>query len=129
MSVLFLTGLWLAAAPRIWRGESELHPSAPPVWWPFSVALWAGVARSFVALSPAFIVLFVLVGLADLKGNGSAAGDALLLAGAGVLVVASAVYGVIVLFNRPRFLVPPPWRDDPGAREQWRVDRQRRSRR
>jgi hypothetical protein len=33
---------------------------------------------------------------------------------------------VVNLFNRPKFLVPPPFRDDPGALAQWRLSRARR---
>jgi hypothetical protein len=32
----------------------------------------------------------------------------------------------VVWFNRPRFFVPPPQRDDPGALAEWRAVRARR---
>lgn len=124
-SVLFLGFLWAATSPKVWRGDSALDPAAPPAWWPFSVPLWAGVARSFVSLAPVFILVFAFVGAADLLGVHTNAGSVLTAVGGAVFFAAIPVYAGIILFNRPKALVPPPWRGQLGARAEWRGARAR----
>jgi hypothetical protein len=51
------------------------------------------------------------------------------LAVVGYLIALACIVGSlsVVLFNRPRILVPPSMRDQPGAVVEWRLRRQRRN--
>jgi hypothetical protein len=97
------------------------HPDRmPPYWW-LGKALWQGYARlgllSFVGL---WLGLLAAVCFALLDGRES-----------GFLYVAGLVLGLlllfvivlsmtVVLFDPPKLLVFPHWRDRPGAVAMWR---------
>jgi hypothetical protein len=120
-AVLFLGGIYLAAAARVWRGNSGLDGGVPPEWWPFGDAAWRGNARAYIATVPFLLVMLVGAGIAEWSGSVDAGMTLASVAfAAGILV-----YGAIVLFNRPRSLVPPHLRDEPGAL----AERRRRKRR
>jgi hypothetical protein len=115
-----MLGLFALAITRIWQGRSELDAGSPPGWWPFSDALWRGVARAF-PVQAACVILLIGGGIgADLAGKDSA-GYAI-----GMTVGLAGLLGIFLLalpitfFNRPRFLVPPHQRDEPGALAEWR---------
>ncbi len=118
-AILFLLFLYVAAGRRVWHGESGLQPGVEPEWWPLSAEAWHGVARSWLATGPFLILAFggYLVHL--LTGAD----------GAAALVTAIGFFGVfammasITLFNRPRFLVPPHRRSEPGSRAAHRARR------
>jgi MFS family permease len=105
--VLFI----VRAAPMLWTGrfrDARLDP--PPTYWPWGGMLWrawvrawfiAGVGSgSLVLLLPAIVLdsvpdWYVYVSLA-------------------AFVLAAIVAMSVVLFNRPRFVIPPHLRDEPG---------------
>src|ERR1700709_1527121 len=110
-----ILGLYLVAIKRVWQGRSEIDSSNPPAWWPFSLPVWRGVARAF-PIQGACVILLIGGGIgADLAGkdsSGSPIGRTIALAALlGILLLALP----ITFFNRPRFLVPPHQRDEPGA--------------
>ena len=110
-ALLFLGGIYLAVAARVWRGESGLDGGRPPEWWFLGAATWRGVARAYVATVPFLLVMLAGAGIAEWGGDegvGMAVSAAAFAAGIGVHLA-------IVLFNRPRALVPPHLRDEPGA--------------
>lgn len=122
-AILVLFGL---ASTRVWQGRSELNAGSPPSWWPFSDALWRGVIRAFPVQAACFTLL-VGGGIgADLAGKDSQGYDVGMSIGLvgllGILLLALP----ITFFNRPRFLVPPHQRDEPGAVAEWRAARARR---
>jgi hypothetical protein len=122
-----IVGLYALAIKRIWQGTSELDDSDPAPWWPFSDALWRGTARASPVLG-ACAILVIGGGIAgDLAGKDTPGYDVAMSVGLVGLLGLFLFALPITFFNRPRFLVPPHQRDDPGAVAEWR--RARRSHR
>ena len=118
--------LFALAITRIWQGRSELDTDSPPPWWPFSVPLWRGVARAF-PVQAACVILLIGGGIgANLLGEDSAGYDIGMSIGLVGLLGIFLLALPITFFNRPRFLVPPHQRDEPGAVAEWRAARARR---
>lgn len=108
----------LVTVPRYWRGDTGyLRRERPPGVWPFGVSSWKG----FVRASPAFTGMMLVASIAFLipaiflGPRVSTSWRIYGLLTLAFLVLVIAVTLSITLFNRPRFLVPPPWRDEPGA--------------
>jgi hypothetical protein len=119
-------GLYVVAIKRIWEGRSEYDPNDPVAWWPFSDALWRGVARAFPVQGACFLLLVGGGVGADFAGKDSPGYDIGMGIGLAGLLGIFLLALPITFFNRPRFLVPPHQRDDPGALEEWRSARARR---
>jgi hypothetical protein len=121
-----MLGLFAVAITRVWQGRSELDGTRPAAWWPFSDALWRGAARA-MPVSGAGALLLIGGGIAgDLIGKGSSGYDIAMSVGlVGLLAIVLLAFP-ITFFNRPRFLVPPHQRDEPGAVAEWRTARGRR---
>jgi hypothetical protein len=101
-----------------WRAPMRVFAEPFP-WWVWGAALWRGYVRAMVAVGTTFVVdLLALMVLIWAPG-----GDVIVIAIVPLLVVSLAVgFGLmitIVLFNRPRRLVPPYLRDQPGAVGEW----------
>ncbi len=111
---------YLFVIGRIWRGRSEYDPSQPPAWWPFSDPLWRGVARAFPVQGGCVLLLIGGGIAADLIGEGSQGYDVAMSVGLVGLLGIFLLALPITFFNRPRFLVPPHQRDEPGALAEWR---------
>lgn len=112
---------------KVWRGESHLDGSRPPEFWPFSLPLWRGVGRA-LPIQGMSVLLLIGGGVAgDVVGKQSQAYDVVMGIGALGLLGLFLLAFPITYFNRPRFLVPPHQRGDPGAVEEWRRERARRS--
>lgn len=121
-----IVALFAVAFTRIWQGRSELDGSSPPSWWPFSDALWRGVMRAF-PVQAACVILLIGGGIgADLAGKDSQGYDIGMSVGVVGLLGIFLLALPITFFNRPRFLVPPHQRDEPGAVAEWRAARARR---
>jgi len=117
---------YVYALSKVWRGESEFDRDDPPPFWPFSVALWRGAGRA-LPVQGLSILLVIGTGIAsDLIGSDSRYYDAVMALGFFGLLLTILVAFPIMYYNRPRRLVPPPWRGDPGAVEEWRSARARR---
>jgi hypothetical protein len=122
--VCLLGVFYVYVVAKVWLGESELDSSKPPDIWPFGLPLWRGLSRAFV-IQGLCVLLLIGGGVAsDAVGKDSAAFDWLM--GIGLLGLFLLAFP-ITLFNRPKFLVPPRQRDEPGALEEWRRERVRRS--
>lgn len=111
---------------RIWQGRSEHDPSQPPAFWPFSLPLWRGVARAFPVQGGCVLLLIGGGIAADLIGEDAKGYDIAMGVGLAGLLGLFLLAFPITFFNRPRFLVPPHQRDEPGALEEWRSARARR---
>lgn len=118
-----LSFAYFAVGRKAWRGETAFDGTVPPAWWPFSLPVWRGVGRSFVAVVPFLLVMFIGGLIAEFS---SAEDLGLSIAALGLLGV-PFIQAPIVFFNRPRWLVPPHQRDEPGALEEWRTARRRRT--
>ena len=127
--VVFLAGGYFFVVGKVWRGESQFDPTSPPAFWPFSVALWRGVGRAFVIQGLAVLLLIGGGVAGDIVGEDSSSYDWVMGIGLiGVLCLFFLAFP-ITFFNRPKFLVPPHQRDEPGALEEWRIERGRNERR
>jgi hypothetical protein len=106
-------------ARRLWTNELRrtFDPDVAPSGWIFGDALWRGWFR-VAFLGYLVVSLFGLAGLLWLVD-----GETVNLVGgyAAALAVLLMVFAVpIVLLNRPKFLVVPWLRDQPGAIAEWR---------
>jgi hypothetical protein len=123
---LVLVGGYCFVVAKVWRGESEFDGGDRPAFWPFSTALWRGAGRAIPILG-ASVLLLIGAGIAsDLIGADSKYDDAAMSIGLLGLLGTVCLGFPVMYFNRPKLLVPPPWRDDPGAVEEWRSARARR---
>ena len=91
---VFMLAMWIVGAPRLWRG----------------------VIRSFIVGPPCIALVFAGGAVAELTD----ADDLGMAIGAFGLLAVVALHVPILLFNRPKALVPPPLRDQPGALREWR---------
>ena len=120
-ALLFLGVIYVLVARKVWGGESGLDGDVPPDWWFLGAATWRGIARAYVATGP-FLLLFCAGALAAEVTDAYDAGMAVSVAG---LLLGVLVHASIVLFNRPKALVPPHLRDEPGALAERRQRRAR----
>jgi hypothetical protein len=111
---------YLFVIARIWQGRSEYDPTRPPAFWPFSDALWRGVARAFPVQGGCVLLLIGGGITADLIGKDGSGYDIAMAVGLAGLLGIFLLALPITFFNRPRFLVPPHQRDEPGALAEWR---------
>jgi hypothetical protein len=111
------------AVGKVWRGESEFDGDDPPAFWPFSKALWRGAGRALPVLGASVLVLIGAGITSDLVGTDSKYYDTVMAIGVLGLLVMFVIAFPIMYFNRPKLLVPPIWRDDPGAVAEWRAAR------
>lgn len=104
--------------PRYWKGDiGHASREHAPVVWPFGVRAWRGLLSSLPALSVLMLLgsIAFLVPAVSLGEQASAAWRVYGLVVFAYLCAMVVLVSVIVLFNRPRFLVPPPWRDESGV--------------
>jgi hypothetical protein len=118
VGALVFVPLCLRGVRSIWREPVRLFAEPFP-WWVWGAPLWRGYVRGMVAVGATFVTdLVAVMALIWLPG-----GDAVVIAVVPLLVGSLAVGFVlmltIVLFNRPRRLVPPYLRDQPGAVAEW----------
>jgi hypothetical protein len=111
--------LWLRFGRRVWRNEWKWawNPDQVPDWWDYGGPLW----RGFVRISPVSGASLGLLALAAVLLSFDH--PTIYAVGQGVAFLAVVVLGlagVIVLFNRPRSLVAPHLRHQPGALAEWR---------
>jgi len=74
----------------------------------------------------AIVALAIGAGIvSDLVGKDSPSYDLVMTIGVLGLLGTIIVAFPIMYFNRPRFLTPPVWRDDPSTVDEWRAKRAR----
>jgi hypothetical protein len=124
-SLLFLGVIYVVAARKVWRGESGLDGDVPPAWWFLGDEWWRGVARGYIASVP-FLLVALVGGIVAEFTDDFDLGMSIAVLG---LLAGVALNLCIVAFNRPRSLVPPHLRSEPGALAARRAHRARRTRR
>ncbi len=117
-----------AQIPKIWRNQT-IFGDRSPGWWLWGDALWRGWRRAFIAGIIAGWIL-ILIGLTGdvLTATGLIAPPAPLWFTVPALVLFFGAVGLtvsIMLFNWPKFLVPPDLRREPGATQEWLANRGR----
>jgi hypothetical protein len=114
LAAALIFALWVVGAPRLWRGEADVDDPSPA--WPFGAATWRGVIRGFIVGPPC--IAFALAGAAVAELTD--ADDLGMAIGVIGLVGFVVLHVPILLFNRPKALVPPPLRHQRGALREWR---------
>jgi hypothetical protein len=117
---------FIRTSVRQWHGKGR-----PLSYWVrggvFDAQALAAYDRGGLVLGFACACFTVLLGGAAIAGlpkkNAPAAEIAVYVAAIAGIVVAVALFLSIYHFNRPRFLVPPVLRDQPGSREGRRQER------
>jgi hypothetical protein len=113
----FVAGL--VVGRRVWHnewGRWAFHPDHVPGWWPYGGALWRGWLRTIP-------LAWAMLGLVGAALPLLSAGGILRAAGlaAGTLVMGGILLAApVILFSRPRFVVLPHFRHQPGAVGEWR---------
>jgi hypothetical protein len=114
--------------PRAWKGwyAEDSHGSRGPrthgdialFWWPFGAASRRGAIRGMIpAIAAAWTLLAagITVRLPGFtNGNDQRVLRIVAITLLGCFAVALALHVCVILFNRPKFIVPPPMRDEPG---------------
>jgi hypothetical protein len=122
---LLLAGLGafrLAQARQAWRGPARVagRPPPDPLLRPFGGQAARGAVRAVAAQVVILLAAaWLLAALAVASAISGPAASAIRAIG-GVVGVAGVLFGtvtglMILLFNRPRFLVPPSARQDKGV--------------
>lgn len=115
-----LFGLFFVSRlPHIWRNElpSAYDPDDVPGGWPYGGALWRGMIRLISLTGPFALAIGVTIVL-DSIDRGPVV-QALWLLGAGVGFVLGCLGLSVVFFNRPKWVVAPHFRPQPGAVQEW----------
>lgn len=126
----------LLVLPRAWHGWfAEPLPSRPDgrkvtrgdlalPWWPFSDVSRRAVVRGLIPAMAALwpIALGAITAVIGAHSNGVLrqamhAIDGALLA---CFIILLFLHFMVVFYNRPKFIVPPPQRLERGLAEEWR---------
>ena len=119
---LFFVGLNLSRLPHVWRGEKL--PSLPRQTWRGPEVNHRSFPVATFCLTLFVVGLTLLAGGGALRANGAVATGIMLVMAA--LFVLFPLWVLVNAVNRPRLLVPPPLRREPGWWAQWRSRRRRR---
>jgi len=115
-----LTGIWMVALIGFVRGgfNAITPPERAPIWWPFSVAAWRGQRRATYVVLPFSGAFIATCWLAIASSHGILPAVVPVVA-SGVVLLSFGLFTSIVLFNRPKFVVPPTMRNEKGAIDVW----------
>lgn len=111
--------------PRFWRGELKdvMDRGTAGLGWLFGEALRKAFIRSGLAAeigaTSAFLALICILVRQESSGRIHDLADSALSFFVLLFLLSLFVAGMIALFNRPRFVVPPIHRDEPGAVRYW----------
>jgi hypothetical protein len=124
VAVAILAVGWYGAL-LLWRGRTDVF-DRPPGAWPYSETLWKGWVRSLVVqcliiTSAIGLILYSIWGPSDKSTARVVFVVGLVVAGLAFALGMTAIY-----WNRPKFVVPPHLRSEPGAVAQWYENRRRR---
>lgn len=111
--------LGLPVARATWRGAPTGLPQTPYGWWLFSDALWRGGVRAY-GVSVLLAATAEIVWLSSTVASAPWADALSLVFSALAAVVLLPLAAGIVLVNRPKWLVPPGLRAQPGWLEEIR---------
>ena len=89
--------------PKWWSGSSRISPETPPDGWMWGARSWAHLARGLP-------VSLLMLGLGSLAVLASLVAQPVSWGLIVATVAIAVVWLALVLFARPRGLVPPSWR-------------------
>lgn len=116
-AVLFAsTALILWNAPRVWRNERGMDADSPPANWMWGRPAWRGFVRGVSLVLPLEMTLLSLTLLTVAISGGDDAGLSMLssVLACFTTFVIIAGHGCAGLLNRPKWLVAPHLRHQPG---------------
>lgn len=120
-----VVGIGLVLTVRMWRSKPDRPTTTKPGprWARFGRALGTADIRSLpgCVVALAFLQLGLVASVLEDALTGAAsrlAGRLTIWLGVGFLAML-LITASVVLFNRPRFAVPPALRDEPGALPLW----------
>lgn len=133
VGVWLLVAVWATAmlfaaihVRRFWRNARSVPAwIGVPGWWPLGGALWRGTVRScavWVSMGSLAALLLVMAEVGGWRGRPTAIESltgALVTTLSVAILVLLGLMATVVLFNRPRFVVPPHLRSEPSALAQW----------
>lgn len=115
LAALILFSCGLAAVPRgmlrLWRQGTTVFDRCPR-WWPYSARSWKGWVRSLPIGCLGALFLW-LAGWMVLAGRSRITDGIAIVAWSG-LVICIFTMATVMLWNRPKFVVPPTRREEPG---------------
>lgn len=119
--VAFFGALTIVAGrrvPLLWRNQTTMYDRVPSGWL-WSAGAWRAVVRSGPVLTCAMPIWVAAIMIGPLVPAHHWAGFArpwwYVVPAIGVLLVGLALFGSIVLINRPKLLVPPHLRGERGV--------------
>ena len=116
---------------RYWIGTGFTFTRRPPAWWCLGEVIWLGFLRSapmIVGVVWIGVIEIVVAVVTAAATPDAKAGTPVVIAMSVLLLSAFAVTLSVILFSRPRFLIPPRFRTERGAVAEWRQRRAPRSR-
>ncbi|MGD9696371.1 MAG: hypothetical protein AB7V42_12020 [Thermoleophilia bacterium] len=125
-SCLLIGTICLVRLPSFWRdrwGPGFDQPDEPPEYWPFGVAGWHAYKRAYPFSCVAVTGLGVVMVPVALFPGDPATDDAATAAGIPLLIWVVLITGFglgLLLWNRPKWIVAPRHRAEPGALLEWR---------
>jgi hypothetical protein len=115
--VILISARAITLEKRVWHDEFEPF-KAPSPGWIWSLRSWhAWKAASSIAGPSCF-----LMGLFGLLGIAFEENIVLLSIAVGALFIGVGLMIIVVIFNRPKLIIPPPFRNQRGLWRQWRED-------
>jgi len=119
----------LLMLPRIWQGwyqgeitiqgRQRTRGQVILFWWPFGETSRRGAVRGAVAIISAWWGALLAIGANEIglstQGDVSHAARTLALLFAASAILALIMHLTIILFNWPKFIVPPPQRSERGV--------------
>jgi len=127
VAIVLFGALVLGAAfvmPRFWRGEmKDGMDRGTASWWLFGEPLRKGLIRGVLVGEMGAATAFLTAVCVWVRQESTPPLRALADRGVTLFsllfLIALLVSATVVLFNRPRFLMPPIHRDEPGAVRYW----------
>lgn len=126
MAIVAITALVVVAGtirlPAYWRSGGKAVEAGFRGWWPYGRTALAGWIRAIpTALFGAWAFLVALLAMMTAESIEALRGIATALAiGSSILLLLSVVLiATIVIVNRPRVVVPPGRRGEPGLLQMW----------
>ncbi len=121
--MILVGGAW--RIPQLWRDDAPGLRNRPTAS-PWGAAVWRAFIRAFPTWVPTLVPAVVLYGIliVDPAADKGSLRDqsALMVVLLAVLGAGAATSTAVMLVNRPKFLVPPHLRDQPGMlADVWRT--------
>ena len=116
----------VARVPSFWKDQwsgAFRQPDSAPAWWLWGQPFWRAYLRGYPLGAVAFLIVMASFAASNLmQRSPDEAGPAFwaLLPGGLALAVATVLGLGLVFINRPKWVVAPRHRSEPGVLQEWR---------